>query len=247
MNTFHKILESLDMYANTKKDIQSLEKFFQVYPGGYGEGDKFIGVSVPNQRKVMEQFYKETSLDDIQNLLNSEIHEHRLTSLYILVKQYQKSKKFEEREKIAYLYLNNIDRVNGWDLVDSSAQHIVGPYVLETGKFDILDELAESNHLWKQRVSIIATYHLIRQGHYTHTLRISEKLINHRHDLIHKAVGWMLREVGNRSLKDELPFLDKYAQTMPRTMLRYAIEKFEPELREKYLGLDKKKKQVLLR
>lgn len=240
MNTFQKIVESLDMYANTKKDIQSLEKFFQVYLGGYGEGDKFIGVSVPNQRKVMEQFYKETSLDDIQNLLNSEIHEHRLTSLYILVKKYQKSKKAEEREEIALLYLRSIDRVNGWDLVDSSAQHIVGPYVLETAKFDILDELAESNHLWKQRVSIIATYHLIRQGHYTHTLRVSEKLVNHKHDLIHKAVGWMLREVGNRSLKDELPFLDKYAQTMPRTMLRYAIEKFEPELREKYLKMGQK-------
>ncbi len=242
MSTFNRIVESLVLYADTKKDIQSLEKFFQVYSGGYGEGDKFIGVSVPIQRKISNQFFKEASLSDIQNLLNSKIHEHRLTALLILVKQYQKSKKFEEREKIALLYLNNIDRVNGWDLVDSSAQHIVGPYVLETGKFDSLDELAESNHLWKQRVSIIATYHLIRQGHYTHTLRISEKLVNHKHDLIHKAVGWMLREVGNRSLKDEIPFLDKYAQTMPRTMLRYAIEKFEPELRDKYLTIGQKRK-----
>ncbi|NVO12260.1 MAG: DNA alkylation repair protein [Bacteroidales bacterium] len=242
MNESNKIIESLNKYRNTKKDNKSLEKFFQVYSGGYGEGDKFIGVSVPNQRKVMEQFYKETSLDDIQNLLNSEIHEHRLTSLYILVKKYQKSKKAEEREAMALLYLNNIDRVNGWDLVDSSAQHIVGPYVLETSKFDILDNLAESNHLWKQRVSIIATFYLIRQGHYMHTLRISEKLVNHKHDLIHKAVGWMLREIGNRSLKDELPFLDKYAQIMPRTMLRYAIEKFDPELRDKYLTMGQKRK-----
>lgn len=241
MNTHNKILESLALYADTKKDIESLQKFYQTHPGGYGEGDKFIGVSVPNQRKVMEQFYKETTLDDIQNLLNSEIHEHRLTSLYILVKKYQKSKKAEEREAMALLYLNNIDRVNGWDLVDSSAQHIVGPYVYETGKFHILDELAESNHLWKQRVSIIATFYLIRKEIYSHTLRISEKLVNHKHDLIHKSVGWMLREVGNRSLNDELAFLDKYAQTMPRTMLRYAIEKFEPELREKYLNMRPKK------
>ena len=146
-----------------------------------------------------------------------------------------------EREKMANLYLNNIDKVKGWDLVDSSAQFIIGPYVLETEKFEILDQLAASNHLWRQRVSIIATLHLVRKGNFIHTLRISEKLVNHKHDLIHKAVGWMLREVGNRSLKDELPFLDKYAASMPRTMLRYAIEKFDPALREKYLNVGKQR------
>jgi len=242
MKTSNSIIESLNQYRDTKKDIKSLENFFKVIPGGYGEGDKFIGVSVPNQRKVSLIYFKETTLEDIQNLLNSEVHEHRLTALFILVKKYQKANKFEDREKMAKLYLNNIDRVNGWDLVDSSAHFIVGPYVHETEKFLILDKLAESNHLWKQRVSIIATYFLIRQRNFEHTIRISEKLVNHKHDLIHKAVGWMLREIGNRSLKDELPFLDKYASQMPRTMLRYAIEKFEPELRANYLTMRQKDK-----
>jgi len=235
MNTSQEIIKSLDEYSDTKKDIKSLEKFFKVFSGGYGEGDKFIGVSVPNQRKVSLQYFKNATLEDIQNLLDSEVHEHRLTALFILVKQYKKAKKFEDREKMAILYLNNINRVNGWDLVDSSAHFIVGPYVYETGNFKILYDLADSNHLWKQRVSVIATFYFIRNGIYEHSLKISEKLVYHKHDLIHKAVGWMLREVGNRSIKDEIPFLDKYAQTMPRTMLRYAIERFEPELREKYL------------
>ena len=135
MSTTIKIIDSLNQFRDTKKDIKSLEKFFKVFPGGYGEGDKFIGVSVPNQRKISTQYFKETTLEDIQNLLNSEVHEHRLTALLILVKMYQKAKKFEDREKIALLYLKNIDRVNGWDLVDSSAQFIVGPYVFETKKF----------------------------------------------------------------------------------------------------------------
>ncbi len=239
MSTSDQIIEMLYQHEDTRKDIKAYEKFFQVYPGGYGEGDKFIRVTVPNQRKVANYFYKTATLDDIQILLNSEFHECRLTALFIFVKKYQKEKDRQVREKMVELYLKNIERINGWDLVDSSAQFIIGPYVMETGKFEILDQLAESTNLWRQRVSIIATLHLIRKGNYMHTLRIADKLVNHKHDLIHKAVGWMLREIGNRSLKDELPFLDKYAATMPRTMLRYAIEKFEPMQKEKYMNLRK--------
>jgi len=237
MKTYQKIISSLDELANTKKDIKSLEKFFQVYPGGYGEGDKFIGVSVPNQRLVSKKFYKEASVDELEKLLKSPIHEHRLTALFMLVLKYQKSKDFALQEQIANLYLNNIDYVNGWDLVDSSAHLILGAHLEKTEKFEILDELAASNHLWRQRVSILSTYHFIRKRRFDQTLRIAEKLVTHKHDLMHKAVGWMLREVGNRSLKDELPFLDKYASTMPRTMLRYAIEKFSPDLKEKYMSM----------
>lgn len=240
MSTFNNIVESLDIYANTKKDIRSLERFFQVFPGGYGEGDKFIGVSVPNQRLVSKKFYKEVSINELEALLKSNIHEHRLTALLMLVLKYQKSKDFKEQEEIAILYLNNLDYVNGWDLVDSSAHFILGPYIQKTGKFEILDTLAESNDLWRQRVAIISTFHQIRLKNFGHTLRIAEKLLNHEHDLIHKAVGWMLREVGNRSLKDELPFLDNYASIMPRTMLRYAIEKMEDDLRLKYLEMGQK-------
>lgn len=236
MSVSKSIKEALYRSRDTKKDIKALEKFFKVFPGGYGEGDKFIAVSVPEQRRIAGQFYQHATLKDIEELLKSEIHEHRLTALFILVKKYQKSKRVEEHEQMAILYLNNIERVNGWDLVDSSAHHIIGAYVYETGQFGILDLLAESNHLWKQRVSIIATFYMIRLREFGSTLQISEKLVNHKHDLIHKAVGWMLREVGNRSIKDELTFLDRYAKSMPRTMLRYAIEKFDPALRQSYLN-----------
>lgn len=237
MSAYDKTIQSLEQFANTKKDIKSLEKFFQVYPGGYGEGDKFIGVSVPNQRLISKKYFKEVSINELAELLHSPIHEHRLTTLLMMVLKYQKSKSIDEQEQIAELYLNNLDYVNGWDLVDSSAHLILGAHLEKTGKFEILDDLAQSNHLWKQRVSIIATFHFIRKGKFEHSLRIAEKLVNHKHDLIHKAVGWMLREIGNRSLKDELPFLDKYAKTMPRTMLRYAIEKFDEVLKEKYLTM----------
>jgi len=237
MSALNKIIDSLNQYKDTKKDIKSLEKFFQVFPGGYGEGDKFIGVSVPNQRLISKKYYKEASVEELTKLLQSNIHEHRLTALFILVLKYQKSKSIHEQEQIAELYLNNLDYVNGWDLVDSSAHLILGAHLEKTGKYDILDELAESNHLWKQRVSIISTFHQIRQKNFKHSLRIAEKLVNHKHDLIHKAVGWMLREIGNRSLNDELPFLDKNAKIMPRTMLRYAVEKFEPSLKEKYMTI----------
>ena len=236
MSTLSKIIESLDQYRDTKKDIKSLEKFFQVLPGGYGEGDRFIGISVPNQRLVSKKFYKEASPKELEELLHRAIHEHRLTALFMLVLKYQKSKSFDEQEQICTLYLKNLDYVNGWDLVDSSAHLILGAHLDKTGNYKILDELAESNHLWKQRVSIISTYHQIRKENFEHTLRIAEKLVTHKHDLIHKAIGWMLREVGNRSLNDELPFLEKYASTMPRTMLRYAIEKFDAQLKAKYLN-----------
>ncbi len=243
MTTLENIINALAELSNTKKDIKSLEKFFQVFPGGYGEGDKFIGVSVPNQRLVSKQFYKDASIDELHTLLKSSIHEHRLTALFMLVLKYQKSKNLKEQERIANLYLNNLDYVNGWDLVDSSAHYILGSYIHKTGKFELLDTLAESNHLWKQRVSIIATFYLIRENNFEHSLRIAEKLLNHPHDLIHKAVGWMLREVGNRDMSAEIPFLEKYATKMPRTMLRYSIEKFEPELREKYLMMGSRKRK----
>ncbi len=240
MTTYQKIIDSLKELSDTKKDIKSLEKFFQVYPGGYGEGDRFIAVSVPNQRLISKKYYKEATVEELEKLMKSPIHEHRLTALFTLVLKYQKTKNFKVQEQIATLYQNNLDYVNGWDLVDSSAHLILGAHLEKTERFEILDELAASNHLWRQRVSIIATYHFIRKRRFDQTLRIAEKLVTHKHDLMHKALGWMLREVGNRSLKDELPFLDKYASTMPRTMLRYAIEKFNPELKTKYMSMKSK-------
>ena len=242
MSTYDQVVDMLNRHRDTKMDIKSLEKFFQAFPDGYGEGDKFIAVSVPNQRMIAKKYFAQSTLQEILKLLESGIHEHRLTALFMLVLKFQKAKRFEEKEAIVNLYLNNLDRVNGWDLVDSSAQHIVGPFLYEIKDYKILDELALSGNLWKQRVSIISTLFLIRKNQFEQTIHISEILLNHHHDLIHKAVGWMLREVGNRNIEVEMNFLDRNAAQMPRTMLRYAIEKFEPVAREKYLNISKESK-----
>jgi 3-methyladenine DNA glycosylase AlkD len=153
----------------------------------------------------------------------------------MLVLKYETSKKEGYKKEIVDFYLQHLDRMNNWDLVDSSAYKILGPWLLDKNK-DILYELAESRNLWKQRVAIMATYYFIKQGHFEDTLRIAEMLVNHEHDLIHKAVGWMLREIGNRDRNVEENFLKKHYKHMPRTMLRYAIEKFKPELRKQYLN-----------
>ncbi|EOD01160.1 DNA alkylation repair protein [Caldisalinibacter kiritimatiensis] len=232
MDKIKEIKEELNKYIDKEK-AEFLPKFFKSYPGGYGEGDLFIGVSVPNQRKVAKKF-KDLSLEEIQNLLNEDIHEYRLTGLIILVDKYEKAKSDEDKQQIVDFYIKNIDRVNNWDLVDSTAYKILGPYLIYKDK-SLLYEFANSGHLWKQRVAIIGTKYFISKGMYEDTLRISEILLKHQHDLIHKAVGWMLREVGNKDKEVEKEFLNKYYMKMPRTMLRYAIEKFEKEERQKYL------------
>lgn len=208
--------------------------FFKTGPGEYGEGDEFIGITVPNQRKVAKQ-YKDLERSELQKLLDSPIHEHRLTGIFILTSQFERG---DERAKksIYTMYLKNVAKgnVNNWDLVDSSAHKIVGSYLLDKPR-DVLYELVESESLWEQRVSIIATAWFINNDQFGDTLLISEKLLNHEHDLIHKAVGWMLREVGKRDVPAEQEFLDKHYEQMPRTMLRYAIEKFPESTRQQYL------------
>jgi 3-methyladenine DNA glycosylase AlkD len=235
MNIANKVKKELEKYINKEK-AAFFPKFFKTGIGQYGEGDQFIGVTVPNQRKVSKMFYKEMELKDIQELLNSPIHEHRLTSLYILVLKFEKSKDLAEKKKIYDFYLKNAKKVNNWDLVDSSAHKIVGAYLLETEESrDILYKLAKSKNLWEQRISIISTWMFIREKQFDDTLKISEILLNHPHDLIHKAVGWMLREIGKKDEKVLKEFLNKHYKQMPRTMLRYAIEKFPEETRKKYL------------
>lgn len=219
---------------NDKKRGETLPKFFQVYPGGYGEGDKFIGVTVPNQRTVSKKHYENISLSELEQLLWEPIHEYRLTALFMLVLKYQKSKDESLQKEIVELYLKNIERVNNWDLVDSSAHHILGPYLMNKNR-QLLYELANSPNFWVQRIAIIATLHFIRNGQFDDTLSIAEILLNHRHDLIHKAVGWMLREVGKKDYEVEHAFLIKHYNNMPRTMLRYAIERFPEEVRQNFL------------
>lgn len=233
MNFIQTIKDELQQYVDKQK-ADFFPKFFQAYPGGYGEGEQFIGVTVPNQRKVARKFYKLVQLDVVEQLLQQPIHEYRLTALFMLVYKYEKLKTGSEKKAIVNFYLENISYVNNWDLVDSSAYKILGDYLLDKQK-DFLYDFARSNDLWKQRVAIIATFYFIKHKEYDDTLKIALILLTHKHDLIHKAVGWMLREIGKRDFDVEFSFLKKYYKQMPRTMLRYAIEKFDEDLRKQFL------------
>ncbi|NLC11676.1 MAG: DNA alkylation repair protein [Firmicutes bacterium] len=212
-----------------------LPKYFNAFPGGYGEGDQFIGVKVPLQRKVARKYYKNISLEELESLLREPVHEYRLTALIMLVNKFQQKKmEEEERKAIVDFYLRNISYVNNWDLVDSTADKILGAYLFDKEKA-LLYKLAQSGDLWKQRIAIIATFYFIRNEDYKDTLQIAKILLHHKHDLIHKAVGWALREVGKKNFQLLYNFLKEHYKNMPRTMLRYAIERFEPELRKKFL------------
>ncbi|SIM85803.1 DNA alkylation repair protein [Micromonospora cremea] len=208
-------------------------RFLQMMPGGYGEGDRAIGVSVPDQRRVAARYWRGLSLAETAELLSSSVHEERLTSLFILVRKFAKGDE-EERGRIFRLILANTGRINNWDLVDSSAPYIVGPWLIDKDR-SILDRLAESSLVWDRRIAIMATFAFIRAGDFHWTFRLSERLLRDPHDLVQKAVGWMLREVGNRDRAAEEEFLARRYRAMPRIMLRYAIEKFEPQRRREYL------------
>ena len=210
-----------------------LQRFFKTAPGQYGEGDRFLGLRVPQVRKVAREF-RALPLTEVAALLQSEWHEVRLLALIILVGQYR-SGDAKAREGIYRLYLANTKRINNWDLVDASAPYIVGAY-LETRSRAPLRRLARSRSLWERRIAILATFHFIQNGDFADTLSIVTMLLGDRHDLIHKAAGWALREVGKRDRAVLRAFLDEHAHEMPRTMLRYAIEHFDPRLRAKYLG-----------
>ncbi|GIJ81358.1 3-methyladenine DNA glycosylase AlkD [Micromonospora phaseoli] len=209
-------------------------RFLQMAPGGYGEGDRVIGVSVPDQRKVAGRYWRELSLAETATLLTSGVHEERLTSLFILVRKFAKGDE-EERGRVFRMVLANTGHLNNWDLVDSSAPYIVGPWLIDRDR-SVLDRLAESSLVWDRRIAVMATFAFIRVGDFHWTFRLSERLLRDPHDLVHKAVGWMLREVGNRDRAAEEEFLARCYRTMPRVMLRYAIEKFEPQRRREYLS-----------
>jgi len=213
-----------------KKKARDLQRFFKTGPGEYGEGDIFIGVKVPILRKIARK-YKVIKLSEIKKLLHSSIHEERFLSLVLLINVYDKS---TEKKKLYEFYLKNTRYINSWDLVDTSAEHIVGAYLKDKSK-DPLYILTKSKSLWDRRIAIISTFHYIKQRCFDTTLNISQMLISDKEDLIHKAVGWMLREVGNRHMPTEEKFLKEHYKKMPRVMLRYAIEKFPELKRKKYL------------
>ena len=217
--------------ADTRK-AKILQGYFKTGKGEYGEGDMFLGITVPQQRLVAKQF-KDITLSEVEKLLKSTIHEYRFTALEILICKYETAEEKEQKQIVAF-YLKNRKHVNNWDLVDTSAPYILGDWLLSRDKA-ILYKLVSSKGLWDRRIAIITTYGFIRKGHFTDTLALAEMLLNDPHDLIHKAVGWMLREVGKKSLKVEEEFLRKHHAHMPRTSLRYAIEKFPPDKRKHYL------------
>ena len=210
-----------------------LQRYFKTGLGQYGEGDIFIGVMVPQSRKVAKKF-SQLQLVEVKMLLYSHIHEERLVALLILVWRYSSAlSSREEKEEIVKFYLDNIKQVNNWDLVDLSAPNILGAHLIDRDRM-LLYRLARSENVWERRIAILATYHFIRNGDFSDTLKIAEMLLQDRHDLIHKAAGWMLREVGKRDVASEEAFLEKHRSVMPRTMLRYAIERLPESKRRRY-------------
>lgn len=226
----------LKTLANPEKK-KILQSFFKTGPGDYAEGDIFIGVTVPQQRRLIKK-YLDLSLRDLQSLLDSPYHEARFSALLIIVAQF-KSGDPASQKKLYELYLSNTARINNWDLVDTSAEHIVGAYLRTQARNPMakLNHLASSKLLWDRRIAVVSTFHFIKNGEPNPTLNLAERLLDDEHDLMHKAVGWMLREVGKRcSLDDLLSFLDKFAMVMPRTMLRYAIERLPEKKRRHYMS-----------
>ncbi len=216
----------------SKERAKVSQRFFKTGPGEYGEGDIFLGIKVPDLRKLARE-YRHIPLKEVRQLLKSSIHEERLFALILLVQTYAKGNQ-SEQERIYELYLKHTRFVNNWDLVDTSAEHIVGHFLVNRSK-EPLYGLAQSPVLWERRIAIMSTFHFIKRHEFAQTLKISKMLLSDAEDLIHKAVGWMLREVGKRDLQTEEGFLKRYYRKMPRTMLRYAIERFPEPKRQRYL------------
>lgn len=248
--TLESLQKDLQALANPEK-AKILSGFFKTWVWQYGEWDVFLGIIVPEQRKLVKQYYDKLDLEDIDELLESKYHEYRLVWLLILVAQFEKANISSLRgtkqsspngiiqKRIFDFYLSKTSRINNWDLVDLSADRIIWAYLRETCQsIDILIQLAHSKNLWEQRIAILSTFAFIKKWIPEPTLEIAEILLHHKHDLIHKAVWWMLREVGKKVSEElEEEFLQKYVTQMPRTMLRYAIERFEEGKRLRYLSV----------
>ena len=230
MSEILKIRYSLENAVSLSKD--RAVAFFKTNKGGYAENDAFMGITVPNLRKIAKKS-PDLSFDDLKILISSKFNEERFLALIILVDRFQKSSCTQKRD-IYYFYLRNIVHVNNWNLVDASAHLIIGAYLWDKDR-NILLKLAQSKVMWERRIAIVATWYFIRNNDLDWTFKIASLLQGDTHDLIHKAVGWMLREAGKRNQTELVKFLDQHADTMPRTMLRYSIEKFSNHQRKRYL------------
>jgi 3-methyladenine DNA glycosylase AlkD len=227
------VLNQLKKYRSPEK-AAFYSRFFKTGKGQYGEGDKFWGITVPNNRLIAKKYFSVCSIEEFSELLQNPIHEVRLCALLMMVYRFENKKFPDIRKEIYNLYISHTDCINNWDLVDSSAAQIVGGW-LEDKKKDILYRWAKKGHLWEQRMAIVATFHFIRKREFEDTNAICKLLIGHKHDLIHKSTGWMLREAGKRNPDTLMYFLAEHHAEMPRTMLRYSIEKLDDNTRKRIL------------
>jgi len=234
MELLDDIKQALQILAIPEK-AEFFPRFFKTGKGEYGENDIFIGVTVPDQRIVAKEFYNKISLAELGELLSSKIHEQRLTALLMLVYKFEKTKDKIQQKEIVDFYLENTKYINNWDLVDTSCYKILGRYCFENQDSNILYKLSDSENMWEKRMAIVGTMYHIKKGHSELTKTFALKNLYHPHDLMHKANGWLLREMGKMNEQELLNFLNLHYKEMPRTCLRYAIEKLDESLRQDYL------------
>lgn len=228
------IQESLAVLSIPEK-AEFFPRFFKTGKGEYGEGDLFLGVKVPDQRSVAKEYYTKISLSELGELLSSKYHEHRLTALFILISKFEKTKDPKIKDEIIAFYLNHLQYVNNWDLVDSSCYKILGRYAFENRKEELLRKFSKSDEMWHKRIAVVGTMYYVKKGEFDLMKEFVTYNLKHSHDLMHKANGWMLREMGNKNEDELINYLNKYYKEMPRTCLRYAIEKLDEEVRQDYL------------
>lgn len=225
------IIKEIKSHANIK-GAERDHKFYKCFKGGYGEGDKFLGVTSPVLRQIITKYKNEINTCDVELLIKNEFHEIRFAGLVALISLIKKTGILKARD----IYLQNLDYINNWDLVDISAPHVLGRYSFESKDFSDLHSLSDSGCLWRERVSVISTLFHVRTGRYfDEAVKLCEKFLEHKHDLMHKACGWVLREVGKKDVQTLKAFLDKYSRRMPRTMLRYSLEKLTSEEKAWYM------------
>jgi len=234
MNNIQEIKEALAVLSIPEK-AAFFPKFFKTGKGEYGEGDVFLGVKVPDQRSVAKEYYSKISLDELGELISSTYHEHRLTALFMLISKFEKTKDKTIKQEIIEFYLNHLQYVNNWDLVDSSCYKILGRYSFENQREDLLRKLSYSEEMWHKRIAVVGTMYYVKKGFFDLTKEFVTQNLKHSHDLMHKANGWLLREMGQKNETELINYLNKYYKEMPRTCLRYSIEKLDEELRQDYL------------
>ncbi|MFC3159870.1 DNA alkylation repair enzyme [Chryseobacterium arachidis] len=235
MSKILKEIEEALAVLSIPEKAEFFPKFFKTGKGEYGEGDLFLGVKVPDQRSVAKEYYAKISWEDLSQLLSSKYHEHRLTALFMLISKFEKTKDKAVKDELVEFYLNHLQHVNNWDLVDSSCYKILGRYAFENQKESLLKKLSDSEDMWHKRIAVVGTMHYIKKGYFDLTKEFVTQNLKHTHDLMHKANGWLLREMGNKNEKELIDYLNKHYKEMPRTCLRYAIEKLDEDLRQDYL------------